>query len=165
MRMLRPLTRRRVVGLDFSQRMMEVGRDLLADAPGEARLEFVRANVLDLPLADGQFDIAACFGALGHVRPKDEPHFVMQIARVLKPGGRFIFATSTMPPLWSVRYWFSRGFNAAMHIRNLIVRPPFVMFYLTFLLPRSQRLLEKHGFDVSVTSVMRDLKLVVATKR
>jgi len=37
-----------------------------------------------------------------------------------------------------------------MHIRNLLIRPPFVMFYLTFLVPESKDLLERHGFRVQV---------------
>ena len=28
-----------------------------------------------------------------------------------------------------------RGFNAAMHVRNALVHPPFVMCYFTFILP------------------------------
>jgi hypothetical protein len=44
------------------------------------------------------------------------------------------------------------------------------MFYLTFLLPDVQRLLERHGFDVAVhddafTGRLSVLKVVVATKR
>jgi SAM-dependent methyltransferase len=114
--------------------------------------------------------VAVCFGAFGHILPKDEPRFVNEIARVLRPGGRFVFVTSTMPPLWSLRYWVARGFNGAMHLRNLLVSPPFIMYYLTFLLPRAQQLLESAGFDVEVTDVQFEkpwtpLRLVTATRR
>ena len=55
-----------------------------------------------------------------------------------------------------------------MHIRNAIVTPPFVMFYLTFLLPRAKALLEAQGFDVDVRrnffSSWPQLVTVVATK-
>jgi hypothetical protein len=37
-----------------------------------------------------------------------------------------------------------------MRIRNLLVRPPFVMYYLTFLLPRARKLLVERGFEVEV---------------
>src|SRR5690242_4259139 len=66
MHMLRPLCRSRVVGLDFSQGMLTVARQHLADAPGTARFEFVRADALAMPFA-AAFDVAVCFGALGHV--------------------------------------------------------------------------------------------------
>ena len=51
---------------------------------------------------------------------------------------------------WRVNYWRARGFNAAMRVRNALWRPPFVMYYLTFLLPRARDLLQAAGFDVAV---------------
>ena len=149
MRILRPLCRRRIVGVDFSQNMMEIGRRRMAADEGHAEVEFVRGNLLDLPF-EPVFDLAVCFGALGHIVPSDQKRFVDQLARILKPGGRFVFATCEMPPVRSRRYWLSRGFNAAMHLRNLFVRPPFIMFYLTFLLPAAVQLLEESGFVVEV---------------
>src|SRR3954451_24263885 len=49
MELLRPLCRARVVGLDFSRGMLEVGRQGTTAAPGSARLEFVRGNALAMP--------------------------------------------------------------------------------------------------------------------
>lgn len=169
MRMLRPLCRDAVVGLDMSQRMLEVARERTADAAGNAPLWFVRGEALDMPLRP-EFDVAVCFGAHGHILPRDEPQFIAAIAHVLKPGGRFVFATSKMPPIWSRRYWLSRGFNAAMHVRNLLFSPPFIMYYLTFLLPKTQQLLERKGFAVEVRSGVfdgrfADLRLVIATRK
>ena len=99
-----------------------------------------------------------------------ELRFVERIAAALKPGGRFVMVTSYMPAWYSRSYILSRAFNVAMHVRNVIKRPPFVMFYLTFLLPQAKRLLEQHGFEVVVhedafEGNLRALKLVVATKR
>ena len=169
MQMLRPLCRQRVVGIDFSQGMLDVAIEKTTSAAGDAEMEFVRGDVLDMPFSQA-FDLAVCFGALGHILRKDEPQFVDRIRRALKPGGRFVFATSYMPSLISPGYWLCRGFNAAMRVRNLLVRPPFIMYYLTFLLPGCKTLLEAHGFDVDVcndvyTGRLAKLKLVVATKR
>ncbi len=153
MKMLRPLCRERVVGIDFSQGMMDVARDRLAETTGGttsgASIEFVRGEALDLPFAS-EFDVAVCFGALGHILPKDEPQFVDQISKALKPGGQFVFITARRPSRLSLTYWMARGFNAAMHIRNALIKPPFIMFYLTFLLPSAQKLLEDHGMSVTV---------------
>ena len=99
--------------------------------------------------------------------PQDEPQLIRQIAGVLKPGGRFVFVTSEMPSKWSKVYWLSRAFNAAMHLRNWVVKPPFIMYYLTFLLPEVKRLLEDGGFTVEVhqpfLKPMERLRLVIAT--
>ena len=166
--MLRPRCRERVVGMDFSQGMLNVCRKKLAASPGDAVVELVHGNVLALPL-DADFDVVVCFGSFGHVLPRDEPGFVAEIARVLRPGGRFVFITSYMPPWWSRRWILSRLFNAAMHVRNALVAPPFIMYYLTFLLPEVEGLLRRHGLEVEVCDPgvgkpWDDLRLVAATK-
>lgn len=149
MRYLRPLCRQRVVGIDFSQNMLAVARERLANAPGDAALEFVQGDVLAMSW-EREFDLAVCFGALGHILPREQGRFVDQIAKALRPGGRFVFVTAERPSPLSLGYWLARSFNAAMHIRNVLVRPPFIMFYLTFLLPEATRLLEDRGFAVEV---------------
>lgn len=168
MRMLRPLCRERVVGLDVSAGMLSEAGRRLADAPGTAPLHFVRANALRMPF-DSAFDLAVCFGAFGHILAKDEARFVSQIAQALRPGGRFVFVTAYMPPLWSPAYWMARAFNGAMRVRNFLRSPPFIMYYLTFMLPTAQKLLEDAGFDVEVTDTRFDwpwlgLRLVCATR-
>src|SRR5947199_5690386 len=44
MAMLRPLCTERVVGIDLSKGMLDVGRQRTADAPGSAALEFVHGD-------------------------------------------------------------------------------------------------------------------------
>ena len=129
--------------------MIETGRRSNGVGHGQPRFEFVQADALNLPF-ENAFDLAVCFGAIGHILPKDQRRFVTEVAQVLKPGGRFVFATSEMPPWTSRRYWLSRGFNAAMHLRNSVLRPPFVMFYLTLLIPEAVQLFEHGGFHVEV---------------
>jgi SAM-dependent methyltransferase len=169
MRILRPLCRDQVVGLDISAGMLAEARRRTADAPGTAALRFVRADALRMPF-EGTFDVAVCFGAFGHILTEDEPRFVGQVAQMLRPGGRFVFVTSYMPAPWSPSYWLARGFNGAMRVRNMLVSPPFIMYYLTFLLPEAQQLLEASGFDVEVKPGCFELpwsglRLVTATRR
>jgi SAM-dependent methyltransferase len=168
MSMLRPLCRDQVVGLDFSGGMLEVCRRNTAGAPGTAKLAYVRGDTLEMPFSPG-FDVVVCFGALGHILTQDEPRFVAEVARVLRPGGRFVFVTSYLPPRWSRRYWLARLFNLAMTVRNGLVAPPFIMYYLTFLLPGARRLLEEQGFaveerELGLARPFSGLWLVIATR-
>jgi len=41
-----------------------------------------------------------------------------------------------------------RGFNAVMRVRNALIHPQFIMYYLTFLWPEVRTLLERHGLRV-----------------
>lgn len=166
---LRPLCRRQVVGLDFSRGMLAVARERTSSAPGEASVEFVRGDALAMPFGP-VFDLAVCFGALGHIHRQDEPRFAAEIVRVLQPGGRFVFVTSYLPPKRCARYWLARAFNGAMHVRNVLWRPPFIMYYLTFLLPEAAELFEPLGCDVQVEKLASDLlpaeyRLVTATRK
>lgn len=169
MQHLRPHCQKRLVGIDMSRGMLDVARANLLGRSTPSCLEFVLGDALDMPF-ENEFDLAVCFGAHGHILPRDEPRFVAQIAKVLRPGGRFAFVSGYMPPLWSPRFWLARAFNAAMRVRNVLFQPPFIMYYLTFMLPRAARLLERGGFEVTIddtcfTGRLAPLKLVVATKR
>lgn len=169
MQHLKPHCRHRLVGLDMSQGMLDVARSHLGTGSDGLVVEYIRGDALNMPF-EAEFDLAVCFGAHGHILPQEEPQFVAQVAKALRPGGRFAFVTSERPPLLSLRFWLARGFNAAMRVRNLLLRPPFIMYYLTFLLPRAATLLERAGFDVQIehsvfTGRLAPLKLVIATKR
>ena len=169
-RILRPLCRRGVVGIDFSQGMLDqAGRNHSPEKEGDCPVELVRGEILKLPF-ENEFDLAVTVGSLGHVPRGQESQFVDQVAKALRPAGRFALVTADMPPPTSPAYWAARAFNGAMHLRNLLYRPPFIMFYLTFLLPETKRLMTEHGFEVEVHEGLfprpyRVLKLVVATKR
>ena len=93
-----------VVGCDFSDRMLELAR---RKAPG---IRFERANALDLPYADGEFDAATVgFGARNF---SDLERGLAEMARVVRPDGRVVvleITTPERPPLsWFHRLWFDR---------------------------------------------------------
>jgi SAM-dependent methyltransferase len=168
MQMLRPLCCRRVVGLDFSAGMLAEARRRTAAAPGAAALEFVRANALAMPFA-AAFDLVVSFGAFGHFLPRQQPILIQQIHRALQPAGRFVFVAGPRPPWWSASHWLARGFNAAMHIRNWLIAPPFLMYYLIFTWPEIRPLLEGQGFrvtdaDAGFRRPWNRLRLVTAVK-
>lgn len=51
-----------------------------------------RARVYRFPFADGTFDFAFLTSVFTHLLPRDAAHYLGELARVLKPGGR-LFAT------------------------------------------------------------------------
>ncbi|MCC2673006.1 MAG: hypothetical protein K0Q72_5478, partial [Armatimonadetes bacterium] len=168
-RVLQPLCRRRLVGVDFSPGMLEQARERFAELHGAPRPEWIEADVLTLDFHE-EFDLVTCFGALGHILPADHDAFLRMIHRALRPGGRFVFVTGYPPPLFSVRGVVLRTFNTVMHLRNALLRPPFVMYYLMFLLPAIVPVLEARGFEVEVRSGIfpapfQHYQLVVATRR
>ena len=143
---LRPHVTDHLVGLDFSAGMLAESDQAVRRVGGA---ELVKADVLTHPFTP-QFELATCFGALGHFRTRDQAAFIAQAHRALVPGGRFVFATAEQVPLTSRTWWLYRGFNAVMRVRNAVLRPPFIMYYLNFLLPRATKVLQEAGFEVEV---------------
>jgi ubiquinone/menaquinone biosynthesis C-methylase UbiE len=166
MRVFRPHVRRLVAGVDRSAGMLEQARVQLSKDAG-APFTLVRGDALALPFR-GAFDAVVSFGAFGHILEHDEPLMCAQVAKALKPGGRFVFATTDDFPPFHPAKLMASAFNAGMRVRNALLKPEFIMYYLTFLLPRATALLEEQGFTVEHRSFDRPLqllKLVTATKR
>jgi SAM-dependent methyltransferase len=149
LRLLRPLCARRVVGLDFSAGMLAEARRRLGPRANGAPVLLVQGDALALGF-EGAFDVVTCFGAFGHIPRREERRFVAGVFRALRPGGVFAFVTLPRPRPLSPRWLLGRGYNAVAHLRNRLLRPPFVMCYLTFTLEAAQRLLADAGFAVEV---------------
>jgi ubiquinone/menaquinone biosynthesis C-methylase UbiE len=62
---------------------------------GLAHVERLVADAQDLPLDDASVDIVTCRIAPHHF--PDPAGFVAEVARVLRPGGRFLLVDSTVP--------------------------------------------------------------------
>jgi demethylmenaquinone methyltransferase/2-methoxy-6-polyprenyl-1,4-benzoquinol methylase len=92
-----------VVGLDFSERMLERAR---RKAP---ELEWVQGDVLTLPFEDASFDAAVVGFGVRNV--EDLEAALRELCRVLRPGGRLGILEITTPrgvlrPFYKL--WFDR---------------------------------------------------------
>jgi SAM-dependent methyltransferase len=86
----------RYVGADISPDMLERTRRVARERGLEDQVELVRADVEKLPFDDGEFDLVLSLAGL-HCFPDPEAA-VHEVARVVKPGGRFagsVFLTGT----------------------------------------------------------------------
>jgi demethylmenaquinone methyltransferase/2-methoxy-6-polyprenyl-1,4-benzoquinol methylase len=93
-----------VVGVDFSERMLELARGKAPD------VRFETGNALELPYGDAEFDaVTVGFGARNFA---DLGRGLSELARVTRPGGRVVVLEITSPqrpPLsWFFRLWFDR---------------------------------------------------------
>ena len=88
----------RPVGIDLSSRQLARARELTRDA--RVRFPLVRGSAERLPFRSAAFDIVFCdWGAMTF---SDPTRSVPEAARVLRKGGRFVFATAT--PLRQATY-------------------------------------------------------------
>ena len=76
---------RRYIGIDVSERMLQVARNL-HDHP---KAIFVQADATRSPLASESVDTVVMLGGVHHV--PERARLFVEIARILKPGGRFLY--------------------------------------------------------------------------
>lgn len=109
-----------VAGFDVSAGMLRHAR--LADEETGMTLPLVQADVCALPFKAASFDIAfAAFGAIPFVA--DSALAMREVARILKPGGRWVFSVNH-PMRWIFRD--DPGPDGLTAIQSYFDRSPYV---------------------------------------
>jgi ubiquinone/menaquinone biosynthesis C-methylase UbiE len=80
---------RRLVGVDIDEEAIALGRAAARQAG--VRCELMIADARALPFADASFDLVCDFGTTYHIARRGCA--LREVARVLRPGGRFIHET------------------------------------------------------------------------
>jgi SAM-dependent methyltransferase len=75
----------------------------------DGRLRVQIGDMRHLPFADAEFDGALSVAAMDHLRHDDIPIAIAETARVLKPGGEFLFVTINSDG------WIKLAIPAALH--------------------------------------------------
>lgn len=86
---------KRIVGVDISEGMMEVGREKVKQRGMEQVISFERQDCVALTFPDDTFDaVTASFGVRNF---EDIDKSFSEVLRVLKPGGVFLFLELSTP--------------------------------------------------------------------
>ncbi|WP_031544849.1 demethylmenaquinone methyltransferase [Salinicoccus luteus] len=98
-----------VIGLDFSERMLEVAAEKTAD---HSNIELIQGNAMALPFDDGSFDyVTIGFGL------RNLPEYrkaIEEFHRVLKPGGALVVLETSNPENRLVSKGFDFYFGTIM---------------------------------------------------
>jgi SAM-dependent methyltransferase len=100
-----------VTGVDLSTDFLDAARSHPSAGPGSVTWE--HREMRDLPWPE-QFDGAFCFGnSFGYLDDRGNADFLKAVARVLKPGSRFVLDTSYLVeivlPGLQQRTWYEAG--------------------------------------------------------
>ncbi|HZG79873.1 MAG TPA: demethylmenaquinone methyltransferase [Brevibacillus sp.] len=94
----------RVVGLDFSQNMLDVGAYKVAKEKQDQVVSLVNADAMNLPYEDNTFDYVTIGFALRNV--PDVQTVLKEMTRVVKPGGKVVSLEVSKPPFKPYRQLF-----------------------------------------------------------
>jgi ubiquinone/menaquinone biosynthesis C-methylase UbiE len=82
----------RAIGIDIDPEQIATAR---SEAAGVASVRFAEADAARLPFEDGSFDVVLSFMATHHIGDPDAA--LGEVARVLRPGGQFVYADILLP--------------------------------------------------------------------
>ena len=72
----------RIIALDFAEKMLRKARVKGFDG----NIDYLHADVTNIPVADGIFDAVVCYSSFPHFQ--DKPGVLAEMNRVIKKGGR-----------------------------------------------------------------------------
>ncbi len=94
-----------VIGIDYAPVAVRMTHELIAEQPGDrppGRMGLARADAKFLPFPPSTFDRVLLFDVVEHLYPWELHQALLEVRRVLKPGGRLIVHTA--PNRWYDRY-------------------------------------------------------------
>ncbi|MBT7705253.1 MAG: ubiquinone/menaquinone biosynthesis methyltransferase, partial [Polaribacter sp.] len=108
--MMADLNPDRIVGLDISTGMLEVGKQKIANANLSEKIEMIVGDSEDMPFDDATFDaITVSFGVRNFANLDKG---LKEIARVLKPTGVLVILETSNP----TKFPFKQGYKLHTHL-------------------------------------------------
>lgn len=108
------LSPEKIVGIDISHEMLELGRKKVTKKGLEDKIELIKADSEDLPFDDSSFDaVTASFGVRNF---ENLEAGIKENYRVLKPGGRIVILEFTKPRSFPFKQLFNIYFRYVLPV-------------------------------------------------
>ena len=98
-----------VIGVDFSQEMLDVGNIRLNQSLKNYKFKLIRDSILELPFEKNTFDCITIAFGLRNISDKSKA--LSEMYRVLKPGGRLVCLELSKPNIPILKNIYDMYFN------------------------------------------------------
>jgi len=109
----------RIVGLDFSQNMLDIGGHKVKEAGLADAIELVQGNAMSLPFESDSFDYATIGFGLRNV--PDYRQVLSEMRRVVKPGGLVVCLDASKPTWQPFKSLFNLYFGRIMPLMGKFI--------------------------------------------
>jgi len=99
----------KVTAIDYEPLALKRAKEF-ASRQGAKGIVFRKADVLNLPFAEGRFDVVLDYGCLHHQRRADWADYKANVLRVLRPGGFYVLS------VFGPRFFLFHGGSRRWHI-------------------------------------------------
>lgn len=109
LQLAKALPQAKITGLDFSEKMLEIGKEKIAKQGLSNRIILQQGDAAQLPYKECSFDaVTVAFGARNF---EDLPNSLREIHRVLKPYGRLHILDFSMPTAFPIKQAYQLYFK------------------------------------------------------
>jgi demethylmenaquinone methyltransferase/2-methoxy-6-polyprenyl-1,4-benzoquinol methylase len=113
------LNPRKVIGIDISDGMLEIGREKIRRRKMDDRMEFIHGDSENLPFEEDRFDaITVAFGVRNF---QDLKAGLSEMKRVLKPGGKAVILEFSKPKKFPLKQLYFGYFKYIMPLLGKVV--------------------------------------------
>lgn len=160
-----------IVGLDLSEKMLEIGREKIAKQDLESQISLQQGDAAHLTFPDNTFDsVTIAFGARNFEHLSDS---LREIRRVMAPGGRLFILEFSMPTTFPIKQiyrlyflrllpsigsWISKDKAAYSYLPTSVQNFPPPSLFMKIIADNDFRQVEKTPFSFGIATLYSAIK-------
>ncbi|MCP4631706.1 MAG: bifunctional demethylmenaquinone methyltransferase/2-methoxy-6-polyprenyl-1,4-benzoquinol methylase UbiE [candidate division Zixibacteria bacterium] len=109
----------KVTGIDFVKEMLDLAVEKTKNKTPEAKIDYVLGDAMELPFEDNRFDVATI--AFGMRNIPGKLGALLEMARVVKPGGKLMVLEMTFPRNIRLRRFFHWYLNNTLPVLGKVI--------------------------------------------
>ncbi len=159
---------------DISYLGIDNSKGLLEKARKAHKAEFIEGDLLSIPLANENIDIAIAIASFHHIPSKElRVKSLKEIKRILKKDGKFILTVWNLFQPRYKKYIWQAVLRSILSLGKYDMRDTFIpwaktgvkRYYYAFKAKELRKLLEENGFEILEEKIRRNITIICRKKQ